>query len=62
MIPTKNELLLELYKTQRKIFEHLESAEKNKVKEQILLDELKARSVDIVKEMPRALEWFMDSF
>ena len=61
-MPSAKELLMQLYSTRQKIFEHKEALERQKLKETILLEEIKARAIDIEAEMPRALEWFMESF
>jgi hypothetical protein len=61
-MPSAKEILLQLYSTRQKIFEYREATERYKLKEQILLDEIKARGIDEQADMPSALEWFMDSF
>lgn len=61
-MPSAKEILMSLYSTRQKIFEHKEALERYKLKESILLEEIRSRGIDIEAEMPRALEWFMDSF
>lgn len=61
-MPSSNELLLELHKTRMKMWEHAESLERYKLRESILLEEIEARGIDVEQQLPRALEWFMESF
>lgn len=58
--PTNDELLIDLYRVQIKIFDMTDIIAKNKIRERILLDELQKRAVDIATEQPKALDRFYD--
>lgn len=60
MNPTTDELLVDLYRVQHKIFDLTDIVAKNRIRERILLDELSKRAVDISIEQPKALDRFYD--
>lgn len=62
MTPADDYLLLGLFRIQSKIKDYEEQIAKNRIKEAVLSEEIKARGIDLNKEMPQALDRFMESF
>lgn len=55
MTPSDDRILVEIYNIR-------ENIEKLRIKEQIMIDELKARGINLEEEMPKAVDRFMETF